>query len=65
MASIIVNIPDSIAEKCKAILNLKNNTELASEAFTMLNWIVDEKIQNRIILSSTVDGTDLKRLAVR
>jgi len=57
-----VRVDDDFMKELLESLQLRNSTEVAREALTLLNWIVGETKNNRIILSSKEDGTDIHRL---
>ncbi len=39
-------------------------TELSKTAFTVLNWVVDEVSEGRVILSAKPDGSDVRELSL-
>ena len=46
------------------ILKEDKGTDVAREAFTLLNWAANEVKKGRVIVSSNNDGTSVHRLAM-
>lgn len=62
MAIIHVEISDEVMDKLKRSFALLTNKEVTEKAFTILNWVADEKASGRVVLSAAPSGDDVKRL---
>lgn len=56
------NIDTDFMDNLKKDLKVKNSTDVAKEAMSLLKWAVDERKQRRVILSSKSDGSGISRL---
>ena len=65
MADIRVKVPDSFMNDLKLKLGVTTNNEVIQEALTLLSWAADEKMNNRLVLSTDVSGNHVHRLAMR
>ncbi|MDO9712171.1 hypothetical protein [Paracraurococcus lichenis] len=60
-----VQIPDSVIADLKAKLGHDIKvTDIARDALTLFNWAVQERAEDRFILSANRDGRDVARLAL-
>ncbi len=59
-----VLLDDKFASELSLILGL-NQIDVAKEAYTILYWIVKERLKGRVILSSDSDGQNTTRLAMK
>ena len=65
MADIRVQVPDEFMNALRTKLELRSNADVVQEALTILNWAVEEKGRQRLILSTDQSGQNVERLAMR
>lgn len=58
------NIDDEFMNDLMNKMNISKPGPITKEAFTLLNWAVNEVIKGRIILSSNADGGEIKQLSM-
>ena len=58
-------VEDEFANRLRKRFGNRNTTDLARDAFTLLDWASEESMQGRVILAGAPDGTNLVRLALR
>jgi hypothetical protein len=55
-------IDDDYINSLKNTLDLRDSNDVAREALAILDWVVKETQNGRVILSSTSDGKEMYRL---
>lgn len=65
MADVRFQVPDEFMSEIKQKLGLSSNTEVVQEALTLLSWAADEKMRERVIVSTNPRGEQVERLAMR
>lgn len=64
MVELRVQADAGFVKRLKDLLSITANTDLVSDALTILSWAGDESQKGRVILSAQPDGTDVERLAM-
>ena len=59
-----MQIDDQFMNALMDKLGVRRPPDVVREALTLLNWAVEERRRNRVILSSEPDGTEVARLAM-
>jgi len=62
MVEIRIKVDGEFIERPKKELHLKTNADVAEEALALLSWAVEEKKEDREILSSDKKGKNVKKL---
>ena len=65
MADVRFQVSDDFMAEMKSKLGLGSNTEVVQEALTLLSWAADEKMRERVIVSTNARGEQVERLAMR
>lgn len=61
-AEIRLKVDAAFLEDLKQKLGIESTRDLTQEAFAILNWVVDELQNNRIVISTRPDGSDIHRI---
>lgn len=59
-----MELDDGFIKNVQSLVPLLSATNLAREAFTILNWAIHERRRGRVIFSATPEGQDVERLAM-
>jgi len=59
-----MQLDDEFIQTLCGTIKIPKASEVAKEAFTLLNWAVRERLEGRVILSADPDGQKVVRLVM-